>query len=221
MSGRGRVGVLGGTFDPLHLGHLRAADAMADALNLDKVLFVVAASPPHKAFPAVTEARHRVAMVQAAIDAEPAFELSLVEIQRGGRSYTIDTLGELQSASPETFFWFITGTDAFVEIQTWKDWERLLRTHAFAVHERPGFALEGVRHVVPAGVRVLEEAEVDPAREDTAFSESAETGVYFVRRPMLHVSSTDIRDAVRKGRSIRYLVPNAVEVYIRKNRLYE
>lgn len=215
-----RVGILGGTFDPLHLGHLRAADAVADALKLDKILFMVAASPPHKSLPEVTDARHRLAMVEAAIASEPAFELSLVEIQRGGRSYTIDTLGELQRASPQTRFCFITGTDAFIEIQTWKDWKTLLATYSFAVHERPGFALEGVKKVVPEGARVIDEMEVDRVQvEDDA--DLTETAVFFVRRPMLHVSSTEIRDAVRKGRSIRYLVPDAVEVYIKKNRLYE
>ena len=208
-----RVGVLGGTFDPLHLGHLRAAEVARDALRLDKVLFIPASTPPHKASPPVTAAEHRAAMLECALADEPYFEVSRIELDRGGRSYTIDTLEALRERSKDSRFFFITGTDAFADIQTWKSWRELLSAHWFLVHERPGFPIEAARNAVPPGVefRVLDEPDADPG---------AEPGVLFLRRPMLMVSSTDIRRSIREDRSIRFLVPDRVAAYIGEYRLY-
>jgi nicotinate-nucleotide adenylyltransferase len=205
------VGVLGGTFDPLHFGHLRAAEVARDAVNLDKVLFVPAATPPHKASPPVTDAEHRAGMLERALSREPFFEVSRIELERGGRSYTIDTLDALRAASPAIRFFFITGTDAFAEIQTWREWRRLLSEHRFVVHERPGFPLEAVREALPPE---MESADLDGA------AAGSDPRVVFLRRPMLPVSSTEIRRSVAKGRSVRFLVPDAVEEYIRDFRLY-
>lgn len=207
-----RIGVLGGTFDPLHLGHLRAAEVVRDALRLDKVLFVPAATPPHKS-QAVTRAEQRLGMLSRALADEPFFEVSRVELDRGGRSYTIDTLEALAAGANDSRFFFVTGTDAFAEIRTWRSWEELLGAHWFVVHERPGFPIEEIRDVLPKGVssRVIEESEIDAGTEPR---------VQFLRRPMLKVSSTDIRRSVRENRSIRFLVPDAVAEYVRENRLY-
>ena len=195
-----KVGVLGGTFDPLHLGHLRAAEVVRDELALESVLFVPARNPPHKPGDAVTDARARVTMLELALADEEGFELSSIEIERGGRSYTIETLDELQRNHPDADYWFITGSDAFMEIRTWKDWEGLLERYAFAVNERPGFGLEEAARAVPS---------------------SLHERVVFLQPKMLNVSSTEIRSSVRDGRSIRFLVPGAVDDYIRRNRLYE
>ena len=207
-----RIGVLGGTFDPLHLGHLRAAEVVRDAMRLDRVLFVPAATPPHKASPA-TDAEHRFGMLERALAGEPFFEVSRVEIDRGGRSYTIETLEALAAGSKGSRFFFVTGTDAFSEIRTWKSWQRLLGAHWFVVHERPGFPVEAVKDALPEGIssRVLDESELEPGTEPR---------VLFLRRPMLKVSSTEIRRSIRENRSIRFLVPDAVADYIRENRLY-
>jgi nicotinate-nucleotide adenylyltransferase len=207
-----RTGVLGGTFDPLHLGHLRAAEVVRDALGLDKVLFVPASTPPHKTSP-VTNADHRFRMLERALSGEPFFEVSRLELDRGGRSYTIDTLEALAAGSKGSRFFFVTGTDAFSEIRTWKSWKRLLDAHWFVVHERPGFPIEAVEDVLPEGVSslVLEESALEPGTEPR---------VLFLRRPMLKVSSTEIRRSIRENRSIRFLVPDAVADYIRENRLY-
>ncbi len=211
-----RIGVLGGTFDPLHFGHLRAAEVVRDALRLEKVLFVPASTPPHKAAHAsraVTAAEHRVSMLERALSGERFFEISRVELDRGGRSYTIDTLEALASGAKDSRFFFVTGTDAFAEIRTWRSWEELLEAHWFVVHERPGFPLEAVRDVLPKGIQsaVLEESELDPGSEPR---------VLFLRRPMLKVSSTEIRRSIRENQSIRFLLPDAVAEYIRENRLY-
>jgi len=195
-----RVGVLGGTFDPLHLGHLRVAEVARDELTLERVLFVPAANPPHKSGGEVTDARERVAMLELVLSAEESFELSTIEIDRGGPSYTIETLDELQRERPETEYWFITGSDAFVEIRTWKEWETLLGRYSFVVHGRPGVSLDDASRAVPAALHER---------------------IVFLRREMLNVSSTEIRRSVRDGHSIRFLVPDAVEGYIRQNRLYE
>lgn len=195
-----KVGVLGGTFDPLHFGHLRAAEVARDSLGLDRVLFVPAANPPHKREDAVTDASHRVRMLDEALAGEEHFLVSRIELNRGGASYTIDTLGELRAKEPEAEYWFITGSDAFAEIRTWRSWKKLLTTYAFAVLERPGCNLRDVLDVVPEGLR-----------ERVSFLESA----------MLEVSSTEIRHTVREGKSIRFLVPDSVEAYVRRNRLYE
>ena len=207
-----RIGVLGGTFDPLHLGHLRAAEVVRDAMRLDKVLFVPASTPPHKASPPVTEGEHRFGMLERALSSEPFFEASRLELDRGGRSYTIDTLEALAAGSRDSRFFFVTGTDAFSEIRTWKSWQKLLEAHWFVVHERPGFPIGPVQDDLPGDIdsRVLE-SELEPGTEPR---------VLFLRRPMLQVSSTEIRRSIRENRSVRFLVPDAVADYIRENRLY-
>ncbi|HXV62982.1 MAG TPA: nicotinate-nucleotide adenylyltransferase [Vicinamibacteria bacterium] len=207
------MGVLGGTFDPLHVGHLRAAEAVLDALSLDRVLFVPTASPPHKEGHDISSVEHRVAMVELSVAAEGSFALSRVEVDRGGHSYTIDTLTQLRRESPRARFTFIVGSDAFAEIETWKDWRRLLSGFSFAVHERPGFGLERIQASLRGVGRVDDEAEGGFGLDEPA--------VVFIRRPMLDVSSTEIREAVRRRHSIRFLVPDAVAGYIRENRLYE
>ena len=193
------VGVLGGTFDPLHFGHLRAAEVARDALTLDRVLFVPAANPPHKQEATVTDVRARVEMLERALAGEADFELSRVEIDRKGPSYTIETLDELQAQHPTADLWFITGSDAFMEIRTWKDWEPLLDRYSFAVHERPGVDIDAAASAVP---------------------ETFRKNIVFLKREMLNVSSTDIRRLARSRQSIRFLVPDVVDEYIRRNQVY-
>jgi nicotinate-nucleotide adenylyltransferase len=212
-----RIGILGGTFDPLHVGHLRAAEVVREALGLDEVLFVPSKSPPHKVAPDVTEAKHRLRMVELAVENERFFNVSRVEVERDGPSYTIDTLSELSADRPESKFFFVAGTDSFIEIRTWHRWKELLSRHSFVVHERPGFPLERARALVSRELGA-------PAVEETAFDaelSSHRPQVFLLQRDMLDVSSTGIRSSVREGRSIRFLVPDPVEAYIREFRLYE
>jgi len=194
-----RVGVLGGTFDPLHLGHLRAAEVARDELSLDRVVLVPAANPPHKAGAPVTEAAERARIMEVALADETGFVVSKIEIERGGPSYTMDTLSSLSTQHPDWELFFITGSDAFAEIRTWSRWETLLASFSFVVNERPG----------SEGVQVLE-----------VVPESLRERVSVFRRAMLDVSSTDIRRLVRQGCSIRFLVPDHVADYVREHRLY-
>lgn len=210
-----RIGVLGGTFDPLHYGHLRAAEVARERASLEKVIFVPAASPPHKTEEAVADANHRTRMVELALREETNFELSRIEVERGGPSYTIDTLAALSEREPEASWFFITGTDAFVDIRTWHRWEELLRDYAFIVHERPGCSIERVMGVIPEELRD-QVVELPIGRPP-----AASRRILLLRDTMLDVSSTEIRRMVREGRTIRFLVPEAVEEYLRDYRLYE
>ena len=207
-----RVGVLGGTFDPPHLGHLRAAEVARDALGLDEVLFVPAAEPPHKPQGRVSGASRRLQMVELATSGRKDFRASSIELERGGASYTIETLEELHRKAPETAFVFVTGSDAFRDIRTWRRWEDLLSSYSFVVHERPGDDLDAAADVVPESLRGrLVAPEV---------LRGGGEGIALLRRPMLYVSSTELRGAVGRRESIAFLVPDAVEAYIRQNRLY-
>ena len=201
MSARpaGRVGVLGGTFDPLHLGHLRAAEVARDELSLDRVLFVPAANPPHKVGVPVSDASLRIRMMEAALAPYGAFVLSTIEVERGGPSYTIDTMASLRALYPSHELFFITGSDAFQEIRTWHRWKTLLESCAFVVHERPGSDVEAALDVVP---------------------ESLRGRITVLRREMLDVSATEIRRLAGEGHSIRFLVPDPVADYVQEHRLY-
>jgi nicotinate-nucleotide adenylyltransferase len=209
-----RIGVLGGTFDPLHYGHLRAAEVARDRASLDKVVFVPAATPPHKTEEGIADASHRTRMVEAALRGETDFEVSRIEVERVGPSYTIDTLAALSALGRESSWFFITGSDAFAEIRTWHRWEELLRDYSFIVHERPGCSIERVVEVIPENFR--------DRVEELAVDRSATDGprILLLRDTMLDISSTEIRRMVRDGRTIRFLVPQAVEEYLRDHRLY-
>lgn len=205
-----RVGVLGGTFDPPHLGHLRAAEVARDALQLERVVFVPAASPPHKSDDSVTDAPHRARMMESALSDIEGFELSRVELSRDGPSYTIDTLDELHAPDSESELWFITGSDAFSEIRTWKRWDELLSRYSFVVLERPGFDVDVSLAVIP-----------EPLRDRVGSGPGEGASIVFLRREMLNVSSSKIRQSVAEAHSIRFLVPSVVEDYIREHLLYQ
>ena len=150
-------GVLGGTFDPVHLGHLHAARCVRFAFELDEVLLVPSAVPPHKSRPGIASPEHRLAMARLAAEGEPGLSVSTVELDRGGVSYTIDTLTELSAARPHAQSLFIVGTDAFLELRTWREPDRLVRTFDLVVVDRPGSAL-------PAGAPDPELATLSPVR---------------------------------------------------------
>jgi nicotinate-nucleotide adenylyltransferase len=216
MSRRNRLGVLGGTFDPVHLGHLRAAESVREAMCLDRILFVPSRIPPHKSGPDITSPEHRYQMIRAAIEGELDFEVSRIEIDREGPSYTIDTLRELEESRRDATIFFITGVDSFRDIQTWRRWKKLLESYAFIVHGRPGCNLDDAREAVPETMRSLLVTLPDQARPPAGGGAK----VYLLEIVSLNISSTDIRAMARDERSIRYLVPAGVEAFIREHRLY-
>lgn len=211
-----RLGVLGGTFDPVHFGHLRAAESIREAMGLDGVLFVPARVPPHKSRPSIASAEDRFQMAAAAVRGSAHFSVSRIELDREGSSYTIDTLTVLGRERPEAQLFFIVGIDAFREIRSWRRWEELLGSYSFVVHGRPGYGLAGAYEVVPPQLRsrLVEVGPVPLVREAPG------PALYLVSALTLNISSTEIRALVRQGRSIRYLVPAEVEDYIISRRLY-
>lgn len=198
-----RLGVMGGTFDPIHYGHLVTAEAAAEEFGLEQVIFVPAGQPPHKPLGAVSEARHRYLMTVLATVPNPRFTVSRVDINRPGPSYTVDTLRELHRRfDPATELYFITGADAMLQILQWKDAESLFALCHFIAATRPGFRLERLQTVLgPVAERYRER-------------------IHPLQVPALAISSTDIRRRVREGRSVRYLLPDAVMHYILKSGLY-
>jgi len=197
-----KIGVLGGTFDPPHIGHLVVAQEVWWRLGLDKVLFVPAGEPWHKAGEEVTPARHREAMVRLAIAGDPRFELSRVDLERPGPTYTVDTLTELRRTYPPgTEFYFILGTDALAQLPSWRSPEKLVRLARLAVVPRPGF---------------------DPVDLDRLEAEipGLKVAIELVPVPAVGISSSEIARRVAAGEPFRYLVPEAVYRYIEAHRLY-
>lgn len=196
-----RLGVFGGTFDPIHHGHLVAAEEVRARLNLDKVLFVPAGLPPHKLDVDITPTRHRLAMLKLAIASNPGFAMSRVDVDRHGPCYTVETLALLHDEyGPGTELFFLMGMDSLVELITWREPERVIRLAWIVVVGRPGF-----------------EADIN---ELNKVLPGAKERIRIVDTPLMEVASRDIRMRVREGLPIRYQVPEAVEKYIREHDLY-
>ncbi len=187
-----RIGVMGGTFDPIHHGHLVAASEAADAFSLDEVIFVPTGNPGNKT--AISSPEHRYLMTVIATAANPRFTVSRVDIDRPGITYTIDTLTELSKARPEADLYFISGADAIAQILAWKEVDSIWSLAHFVAVTRPGHQLQ-LPQVKEARITQLEV-------------------------PALSISSTDIRDRAAAGKPIWYLVPDGVVQYIAKHKLY-
>jgi nicotinate-nucleotide adenylyltransferase len=196
-----RLGILGGTFDPIHDGHLVAAQETRHQLALDQVLFVPAATPPHKPDRAISPALHRLHMIELAIAGQPGFAISRVDIDRPGPHYTVDTLRLLREAwPPDSVLFFIEGSDSLAEMVTWYKPEQLIKLCELAVVRRPGSQTE------------ISKLELKLPGLTSRLN--------WVDMPLLDISSTDLRARVREGRPISYLLPVAVEAYILENELY-
>ena len=215
-----RLGILGGTFNPIHLGHLAAAEEVRDRLKLEKVIFIPSFLPPHKIDEEIPSAVQRQEMVRLAIKGNAQFTVSDVEIQRGGRSYTIDTMEALQQSHPGAELYFLTGLDSFLEIRTWKDWDRLLTLCSFVVLSREGYRFRDIAQLGFLDVPEQELSALDAREKDQVVITGESRPVYLERVPFYDISSTDIRMRVREGRSIKYHLPEAVEHYIIENKLY-
>jgi nicotinate-nucleotide adenylyltransferase len=199
--GAPRLGILGGTFDPIHLGHLILAQAAAEHLGLDRVLFVPAGLQPLKRDRPHTPAPHRVRMVELAIADNPRFALSRADVDHPGPSYTVETLDRLRAAwGPQAAFWFIIGLDSLASLRAWRDPAGLLARTRLAVADRPGVAID-----LPALTAALPQL---PARLD------------WIPAPLIAISASDLRARAAAGRSLRYLVPDAVAAYIADHHLY-
>ncbi len=214
----GRTGVLGGTFDPVHEGHIAAAEAARRALALDQVLFVPSHRPPHRAAQPRASAFHRFAMVSLATERHPRFLASDIELERTGPSYTADTLRRLHEAGyGASQLFFILGTDAFAEIATWRDYPAVLDLAHFVVVARPGQAVGLMKEHVPDLVARMRPA-VEGARDEVAGPPCA---IFLVNAATPDVSSTEIRERAARGALLAGLVAPGVERHIGRHRLYQ
>lgn len=211
-----RVGILGGTFNPIHLAHLRSAEEVREAQQLDRVLFIPSATPPHKPRDGIAAAAHRLAMVRLAIAGNADFRVSTIEIDRRGRSYSVDTLRWLRASMPEATFSFIMGIDAFREIATWKEYRSIFTLCDVVVTSRPPVDEVRLRAALPVAVR----AEFCYRPRIKQLEHSTGNRIIFQRISDLDISASAIRQRLRRGLSVRYLVPAAVERYIARHRLY-
>jgi nicotinate-nucleotide adenylyltransferase len=187
-----KIGIIGGTFNPIHLGHLILAEEMRQKISLNKVIFMPANLPPHKKNGEIIPAHHRLRMVKLAIRANPYFSVSDIEINRGGRSYTIDTIRELNKIYSGDELYFIIGSDLIKYLNEWKDLKQIIALVKFIVATRPGYSLENL----PAYMRTIDIRAVD-------------------------ISAFEIRQCIKQNRSFRYLVPEVVRRYIIKKGLYK
>lgn len=203
MGTKQKIGIMGGTFDPIHVGHLVTAEVARIEFDLAKVLFIPAANPPHKLGQSVTATMHRYIMTVMATYSNPYFLVLPIEMERPGPSYTIDTIRELAAEySRETEFYFITGADAVSDLPNWNAVDELLDMCHFVATARPG-CVSKVDEVI------------------RYFGSKGAARIHRLDNPELEISSTDIRERVRTGRSIKYIVPESVESYIAKERLYK
>lgn len=189
-----RLGLFGGSFDPVHYGHLILADRAAEELRLDRVLFVPASAPPHKLDRRRASGRDRLSMLRLALTGHPRFEASDLELRRGGISYTVETLRELRRRRPRVRLFLLLGSDSLVLLPGWKDVAEITRRATFVVARRP-----------------------DSEPSDLPIMNAV---MRRIDAPLVGISSTQIRERVRRGRSIRYLTPPAVTAYIARRRLY-
>ena len=212
-----KVGLFGGTFNPIHWGHLRPAEEIREAFDLAQIIFIPVHVPPHKKSD-VTSAAHRFSMVKRAIRGNSFFRVSDIELKRPGRSYSIDTIRHFHGlAGVEQKMFFIIGMDAFREIYTWKDYPAFFSACNFIVMDRPGAQSVQTQQILPRDIR----NEFTYRGTERCFVHISGCRIHLYSVTQLDISSTVIRAHIRQGRSIRYLVPPAVESYIAEQRLYQ
>ena len=195
-----RLGIYGGTFDPIHYGHLLLAERCREQLQLDEVWFIPAGTPPHKLGRVTTPARARADMIEFAVSGFPEFKVSRIEMERGGPSYTVQTLEQLRTADPSRELFLLMGADSIAEFATWKDPARILELSQVVGVNRAG--------------------DVPNLLSLHALLEQTGRSVQIIDMPAMGVSASEIRSRVARGQSIRFLTPRPVEMYVRQHKLY-
>ncbi len=212
---RPRLGLFGGTFNPIHFGHLRAAEEVCEALALTRLWFIPAAHPPHK--PDLTPFAVRLEMTRLAVGDHPVMAVSDLEGRRPGKSYSIETLRLLrEEVGPDWELYFILGLDAMLEIKTWKDYSQLFELCHFVVLDRPGYERRRLEESLTGQI----EPSCRPLSNGAGFQHPSGFRVLWQRTTLLDISATGIRRLVRQGCSIRYLLPEPVRGYIMENKLF-
>ena len=213
-----KIGLFGGTFNPIHFGHLRSAEEIYESFQLDQIIFIPSAHPPHKKIEGILPATIRAAMVQLAIAGNGHFALSEVEVNREGKSYSVETIGHFRRQfGLQTNLYFILGLDAFLEVNTWKQYADLFELCHFIIMTRPGFEKKFSSEHLPvdlAGYFCYDE-------QKAGYIHRSGYGVFPKEITALDISSTKIRQNFRKGFSVKYLLSPAVEEFISRNKLYQ
>jgi nicotinate-nucleotide adenylyltransferase len=211
-----KTGILGGTFNPFHLAHLAIAEEVQRVLQLDRILFIPAAEPPHKDVADEVSFQHRLGMVKAAIQGHPDFVASDLECRRRGKSFSVDTLEILRQEDPEGEHYFIIGLDSYRDIASWKDFNKLFSLCHLVVTTRPGVEIKDPLAPLPVATH-----------NDFCYDEKAKkihhksgNYVYFLSETWLDISSTRIRQLLYKGQSVEKMIPASVNEYIEKHQLY-
>lgn len=211
-----KIGILGGTFNPIHFGHLRSAEEIRETFALDRIYFVPAAQPPHKNTQGLVAATHRLKMVELAVANNPFFFPSASELERSGPSYSIDTIRRFRTNLPSSALFFILGLDAFREIQTWKDYALIPTLCNLIVTSRPGVATPPIDRFLPVALQTM--LWYDPAIK--MYRHTSGHCLTFQEIQGLNISASQVRQLALQGKSLRYLVPTAVNSYITEHTLY-
>lgn len=218
-----RIALFGGTFNPVHYGHLRIAQEVIEDGSVDKIVFVPAYAPPHKPEAHVADAADRLAMLALAIKGNERFALSDIEIRRGEVSYTIDTLRQIKERPPEDFKGYgemslslIVGSDAFNDINSWCEYEEIFKLASIIVVTRPGFAVKKPGEVLP--VELARKFWYDSGTQ--SYQNSYGNSLIYLSTTLIGISSSDIRERIRDGSSVRYMMPDDVLGYIKSKDLY-
>ncbi len=214
---RGGIGLLGGTFDPIHFAHLRLAEAAREALELERVCFIPASVPPLKSRADLADGAHRVEMARLATRDHPAFQVLDLELGRAGPSYTVDTLRDLRKEWGDVSLWFLLGTDALAALDQWREPEQLLALTHLGVASRTGAKLERLVDGMP---RALARQYTPDSRDDHLWHHASGQQLRWFELESLEIASSAVRARLRRGQSARYLVPDPVLAYIREHGLY-
>lgn len=198
-----KIGIMGGTFNPIHQGHLILAELAREEKGLDRVIFLPSSNPPHKLGPGVVYSQMRMDMVELAIESNPYFQASDLEIRRSGLSYTVDSLREFRRLYPKDEFYLLLGGDSLLNIHKWKDYEEILDKTRILVMDRHS----------PLGKNLRDQV--------ASYNKSFGNKIEIFTSPLIEISSTGIRERLAQGRSIKYLLPASVEAYIKEKEIYK
>lgn len=214
------IGLFGGTFNPIHIGHLRAAQEVLESFESDKIIFIPSALPPHKQAHDLTDAGDRLEMIRLSIQTCPKFEVSDIELKRPGRSYTIDTVRYFKSVLPDAKLYFMIGMDAFLEIDAWKSYQDLLSLISFIVMARPGTGDKIDRVMLENYLQTRISEEYRFSDSEMAYVHPEKQPVFGINVRPLDISSSAVRKLIRQNKSVRFLVPEAVENFIKNKGLF-
>ncbi len=215
-----KTGLMGGSFDPVHVGHLRAAEEISKRFELDEVVFIPTLISPHKNSKIMADSSHRLNMLNLSAKHNPRFRVSDLELRRQPPSYTIDTLRFLSRSNTQNRYYFIMGSELFAEINTWKDSAELFNYSNFVVLRRPGYDFPGSASPIPLALKNDFRYSYEGKGMDV-FAHTSSNKLFFVDIAGIRVSSTEVREIAQQGGSIRNLVAREVEGYIAENGLYQ